>query len=372
MINLAVDMHVLQGKSQGSKRYLEGLYGALNKSGHRNAIHLDYVFNPGEEVPDQEYWINNGSVRRFSASSKLSRLGYSSYALTKSNQYDYFHFQYISPLLLPCKSLVTIHDVLFESHPQYFQRGFVLRSKLLMRRSAAKASHIFTVSTYSKEQLQERYKIPDEKISVTCNAVDRNIFNPGDKQLAKSTVLRNYGVSDYILTVGRLEPRKNHVSLFRAYGQLKEKHKDLPRLVVVGNVDFGSKDIMEHAARLGIMDDVVFITSANDAQLADLYRAASCFVFPSHAEGFGIPPLEAMSCGVPVVCSNTTAMKEFSDGATLQISPNDVDEIADAILEIISDKEKAQDLVIRGVARSHNYTWDAAADVLCRAIDVVS
>jgi glycosyltransferase involved in cell wall biosynthesis len=286
----------------------------------------------------------------------------------KKFKLDAFHSQYICPLFSFSKDIVTIHDVLFETHPQYFSTAFNLRSKLLVRRSARRAAQILTVSQYSKDRICEIYGIDASRVSVTPNGVNMNAFAGIDFQCATRDILSQYGLKDYILTVGRLEPRKNHINLLKAYAMLKSESPEIPALAIVGQRDFGYEKIFQFIENNNLTSCVKVIEDADSVTLGKLYKSACLFVYPSFAEGFGIPPLEAMAAGCPVICSNTTSMKEvFSEGAVM-IDPLDVESLADAISTSIYDGSSTGRMRERSLVIAERYSWERSATALLDAI----
>ncbi len=270
---------------------------------------------------------------------------------------DLLHTQYIIPLPSLSKTVVTIHDVLFESHPQYFQPLFRLRSRILMRWAAWQAEHIFTVSEFSRTEICKRYGVAGTGITVTTNAADTGRFYPG---LDGAEVIEKRGLvpGGYFLTVGRLEPRKNHVTLFQAYAGLAA---DAPPLVVVGQKDFGFEAMFEVLKDSPLRDKVLFLENVGDKELPALYRYCLAFAYPSLAEGFGMPPLEAMASGVPVIVANNTALTEVVGHAGELVSSTDVASLRQAMQRIIDNPELRSAFAQKGLKQAQLFSWDEAA-----------
>ncbi len=364
-MKIGVDFHVLQNLYQGSRRHLEGLYRALTEIDKLN----DYIFFVNKPAELNKEWEKRGKIVGFGTSSKFKRLTYTVPLLVRRENLDIFHFQYISPLLCKCPVLLTVHDILFNTHPQYFKKSFVVRSKILIARSIKKAHHIFTVSSYSKNKIQEFYNVNDQQISVTPNAVDFKIFNPEQRQESKKLILKKWGVQDFILTVGRLEPRKNHVKLIEAYKILYENNKNIPYLVIVGQRHFHYYEIFKKIAENNLEDKVRIIEDVNDKWLPHFYRASLLFVYPSFAEGFGIPPLEAMACGQPVICSNTTSMPEVVGDAALTIDPHNEEDIADKIKYIMQNSLVRNELSKKALEQAKKFNWYRSAQTVLNVLE---
>jgi len=283
--------------------------------------------------------------------------------LAREHRMDLIHTQYITPPFSPCATAVTVHDILFESHPEYFERLFVLRSRLLVRRAARRSLGVFTVSDFSRRQIAETFRIVPEKIHVIPNGVDRARFFPGSEG---SEVAENLGLEPgrYFLTVGRLEPRKNHANLLRAWARLGRPR---PRLTIVGQPHFRYSESLDLIHTLDLDRDVVVLEAISDRQLPAIYRNARAFVYCSWAEGFGMPVLEAMASGIPVISSATTALTEICADAALLVGPGDVDEISNAVLQLDQKLDLRQNLILRGLRRVRQYDWQNAVDVVRNA-----
>ena len=360
---IGLDVHVLEGLHQGSRTHCIELFSRLI----RLAPEMEFFLFADVERCDRQ------AVERFAApnarfvqmphTNPFQRLGYQLRNLVKKHDLNLLHTQYISPLSLPCLSAVTIHDILFEDHPEFFTRFFRLRSRLLVKRSATRADLVFTVSEFSKHDLMERYKIDPARIRVIYNAVDRSRFTPAKDDGA---VVKSLGLDpgDYFLMVGRLEPRKNHARLIEAYQMTPKPRR---KLVIVGQPDFGFEGLQEKVKMYGLEQEVLFLQEVKDDALPALYRHAFCFVYPSLAEGFGMPLLEAMASGVPVISSNTSAMPEIAEGAALLVDPYDVNAIADAMCRMSADHDTATRYRALGLARAATFDWDVEAEKVARA-----
>ncbi|QGG55271.1 glycosyltransferase family 4 protein [Paenibacillus sp. B01] len=356
-MKIGVDAHVLAGKFQGSRTYLLNLYQEVLKQSDPE----DYVFFGHWENEASPPYSSQSKYVNFKSGSKVKRLTYQSLPLLKDHNIDLYHTQYISPLMMPCDTICTIHDILFETHPQYFSKQEVIRNKILVRFSAQRAKQVHTVSQYSKSKIVELYGIPEHKVKVVPNGVDLTRFTSEGKNESAGLIEQKYGVRDYILTVGRIEPRKNHIALLEAYKILMEKNIKVGPLVIVGKPDFGFQDFFNRIDELQLKPYVHIIESVDDRMLPHIYRAASVFVYPTFAEGFGIPPIEAMASGVPVVSSNTTAIPDVIGDAGIMVDPESYSEIATSIATITKNSELKERLIKKGLTQAEKWTWEAAA-----------
>jgi glycosyltransferase involved in cell wall biosynthesis len=366
-MRIGIDFHVLQTEWQGSgiRRYIEGIYRAVLAQPSRH----EWVFFVDDASRTPTDWPGHPEWQGFNTSSRLARLGWAASKRLKETKSDCYHVQFVAPLLKTCQEVVTIHDVLFETHPQFFPRSTQFTLAPLIRRSARRASLILTISEYSKRMIMDRWGIPEDRIALTPNAVDPLMFNPGDPLHSRQLVKDTYQLEDYILSVGRIEPRKNHQSLVHSYAHLKAQGKSLPKLVFVGGKDFGYRDLASLIQEKGLEKDVVFLHAISDQMLPHLYRAALVMAYPSFAEGFGIPPLEAMACGCPVITSGSTALGEVVGKAGWLIDPEKWPTVADALLEAIQAPSIRLSHIESGLIQATKYSWEKSARNLLEAYD---
>jgi glycosyltransferase involved in cell wall biosynthesis len=239
---------------------------------------------------------------------------------------------------------------------------------LTVRRTAKKAARIATVSEYSRQDILSIYKLPPEKVVVTYNGVESHFTPRPDTPNETQEIRERYGISrDFLLAVGSLQPRKNLVRLIRAYAKLRSEREDFtPQLVIVGRRLWLTHEIFDEVKSHRWANDVILTGYVSDEDLPALYRAARAFVYPSLFEGFGLPPLEAMACGTPVVTSGVSSLPEITGGAAMLIDPNDEQSLAKALIEIISDDLLRARMREKGIAQAKKFTWRAAAEKTLR------
>ena len=237
-----------------------------------------------------------------------------------------------------------------------------LYAKPMLRAIARRADHVFTVSEYSQQQLSRHLDLPPEKITVAHNGVGDE-FRPMDAERADSTVRSEFGIeSPFLLYIGNFRPHKNVAGLLRAFHLLRQRHRD-HRLLLVGADGMQLGQLKKQASDLGISNAVLFVQNAAQQSLIAAYSAASALVLPSFEEGFGLPAIEAMACGTPVVCSKTSSLPEIAGGAAEYFDPNDIEQMADAISRVLSDNELRMALRTRGLARAAQFTWQRSAQI---------
>jgi glycosyltransferase involved in cell wall biosynthesis len=258
--------------------------------------------------------------------------------------------------------VVTIHDLWLERHPEYSQKFFgQAGSSRRSRRTAQKARAIITVSSFSAGEISALYGVRPERIRVIPNGVSEE-FVPVRDEVAFRALRQRLGLGavPYVLFVGGADPRKNHRALLEAVAQ---RPKELGRftLVLAGDATHQYGNYLDTARRLGIEGQVVCTGRLPIGDIRLLYSHAEVFVYPSLYEGFGMPALEAMACGAPVVTSNTTALGEVAGDAALSVDPHDAAALADGILRLSEDGALRETMTQRGFERVKLFTWRRAA-----------
>lgn len=357
---IGVDFHTFDGIYQGSRSHILGIY----QEAIRLAPDMDFVFLLGDtERLRREYPAfdaANVTLVPVAHARGMVRIGWQLALLQRKLKLDLLHMQYRLPLVPLGDCACTIHDTLFETHPQFFDASFVRMSRLTSRHAVQRARLLFTVSEFSRQEIARLYDVDPARIAITTNAIDTQRFFPG---LEGVEHVRALGLEPgrYVCTVGRLEPRKNHMNLLRAYALLPQ-----PRLalVIIGQRDFHGDGIFSLVRELGLEPHVRFLEKVPDQALPALLRHAAVFAYPSFAEGFGMPVAEAMACGVPVVTSSTTALREVAGDAALTADPRSPQEIARAIGHLLETPAARAQAVERGLRQVAGFAWRQAAEVL--------
>jgi glycosyltransferase involved in cell wall biosynthesis len=272
---------------------------------------------------------------------------------------DLAHVQYFIPPSAPCPVITTIHDVAFRRFPALFPLKHRLLLNLLIPSSARNAAAVITCSESTRRDLMELYDLPSERIVVTPYAADP-IYRPMDADEARQAVRARFRIrSPYLLSVGVLQPRKNLARLVRAYNRIAG---DLPhRLVLVGKEGWAGEELRRAIGESPPGKAPVFTGYVPDADLPALYAGADIFVYPSLYEGFGLPPLEAMACGAPVITSNTSSLPEVVGDAGVTVDPLDTEALARAILDLLQDEARRSSLREAGLRRAAGFSWDRTA-----------
>lgn len=288
------------------------------------------------------------------------------YRLFFGGKNDITHFfNYIVPPVVGGKTVVTVHDMVIKAFPETV-RG---RTKLLLNtgleRSMKRADRIITDSDFSKSEIIKYYPAARDKLRVVYCGVDTTRFFPLDDPAAIDAVKRQHGIDgDYFLYLGTLEPRKNLERLVRAYALLCESHPDAPLLVLAGGKGWLCEGLHETIQTLKMQDRVRFTEYLPGEQMCPLMNGATAFVFPSVYEGFGMPPLEAMACGVPVLTSTAASLPEVVGDCAVLVHPERIEEIADGLQRIWRDEPLRARLRENGPKRAAEFSWDSAARAL--------
>jgi glycosyltransferase involved in cell wall biosynthesis len=273
---------------------------------------------------------------------------------------DLFHApHYVLPALTPCKSVVTIHDCIHLRFPQYLpsRLGYAYaRTSLWM--ATHRSSRIMTVSEASKRDILEYYKVPAEKIDVIYNGIDDRFCRiPAEEDVVR--VRERYQLEDpFILYAGNVKPHKNLKRLIEAFDILRQGDFENVKLVMIGD-EISKYAVLRHAVhRHHLHKHVRFLGFVPHRTLAVLYRLAGVFVFPSLYEGFGLPPLEAMASGTPVIASNVSSLPEVVGDAAVLIDPLQPEAIADAIRRVLTDGPLRDGMRQRGLERARAFSWE--------------
>lgn len=278
------------------------------------------------------------------------------------------------PLFLPCPLVLTVHDLLFTVIPDrrgmggfLYYRAYIETRKLMAKR----ADLIITVSEHSKRDIVRLFGVRESKIKVVPNGVPDKYHHTQDRSTIERT-RRKYGIpGDYILYVGNFKPHKNVRCLVEAYNGLSDLLKDTYYLVLCGRRDRFRDEIEAWVKNLGLERRVIFVDFVSEDDMPNLYSGAEVFVFPSLYEGFGLPPLEAMACGTPVICSNRTSLPEIVGDAGVLVDASRPEPLTEAIDRILTDREFRDDLGLKGLHRSRQFSVEVVSKRLLEVIESV-
>lgn len=359
---IALDLHTLAGLMQGSRTYAWNLARRLPEL----APEYDFLFHlpaqGGAASGDFDLPPRPNVLRRGLPASRAARLLTFGARLALEHA-DLLHCQYLAPPFAPCPVVLAVHDVLHESHPEFYPGGMRLLMRRLYPLSARKAAVVLTCSEHSRREIVRRYGLDERRVLAVPLAASEE-FRParGEEELAAAgATAARYGLRGrYVLFVGRLEPKKNIPALVRAFRSLPGRVRSGLTLAVAGMADpLFFPQLVRELGRDA--PDVVLTGRVAQEDLPRLYQGAALFVFPSHAEGFGLPPLEAMACGAPVVASRATSLPEVVGDAGILFDPADEAALARALESALTDQDVRATLAARGLERSRLFSWERTA-----------
>jgi len=273
---------------------------------------------------------------------------------------DVFHApHYVMPPAVRCRSIVTIHDCIHLMFPQYLpSRAAYVYARAAMWAATHRSHRVLTVSEASKRDILHFFNIPPEKIVVVHNAIDER-FGVSPSEEATALVRERYQLDHrFVLYAGNIKPHKNLVRIVEAFDGLRKRGFDDLTLLIIGDEISKLPALRRAVHSHKLHKHVRFLGYLPDDTLAILYRLAAVFVFPSLYEGFGLPPLEAMACGAPVVTSNVSSLPEVTGDAAVLVDPYDVESIADGIARVLSDPALREDMRMKGMARAREFSWE--------------
>jgi glycosyltransferase involved in cell wall biosynthesis len=265
---------------------------------------------------------------------------------------------YVLPPAIQCRSVVTIHDCIHLMFPQYLPSKLAyVYAKGSMWSASRKADRILTVSEASKRDILRFFDVPADKVSVIYNAIDERFLAAADAERMDLVRQRYQLDHPFVLYVGNIKPHKNIERLIDAFGRARGQCPDNLKLIIIGDEISKYPGLRQSVHKHKLDKHVRFLGFQPMETLAAFYRLARAFVFPSLYEGFGLPPLEAMACGTPVVTSNVSSLPEIAGGAALLVDPYDEDAIAAGIVRAVTDETLRNDLITRGRDRARSFSW---------------
>jgi glycosyltransferase involved in cell wall biosynthesis len=314
-------------------------------------------------VEEASGWVPPRFQKRIVARNPFVRLGWDLSRQLRRDRPQLVHVQYTAPVGCPVPVVVTVHDVSFLEHPEFFPKARALQLRQTVARTVKSAARILTVSEFSRRAIARAFGLDEASIVITPDAA-ADSFRPISRPAAEAWVRSRLGLgAPFVLTVGDLQPRKNQVGLIEAFAEAMRARPELPHhLVLAGKDTWFAPRVHKAAQKSGYADRIHFTGFVQDEDLVQLYNACDVFAFPSFYEGFGLPVLEAMACGRAVICSNTSALPEVADAAGLLFDPYSRDEIARALLDLLLDGELRARTERLGLQRAALFSWRDASN----------
>jgi glycosyltransferase involved in cell wall biosynthesis len=366
-MRIGIDATPLLKERSGIGQYVHGLIQGLQTVDVRNSYRLFYPswtefggsspFSvhsfPTQRLPWPKWYLSLATGFCRWPFPKLSRL---------TNSEDLFHWT--SNFLPPkgCRrQIMTLYDLTSLLFPKHHPWGRRVAHSMMIARSAAVADGIIVISHHTKQDVMRYLGVPESKLYVVHPAASSLFASKSVAQ--RSMALSKYGLPDksYILFIGNIEPRKNLVRLLVAYSEARKQLTRRHRLVLVGGQGWQNAEIFRKAEELDLGSDLIFLGYVPDEDLPALMSGAVVFVYPSLYEGFGLPPLEAMACGTPVITSNVASLPEVVGDAAILIDPYDTAALASSLTRVLESRELRQELHERGIKRAELFSWENTA-----------
>ncbi|MGC8839402.1 MAG: glycosyltransferase family 4 protein [Anaerolineae bacterium] len=359
-MRIAIDVHMVGERETGNETY------TLNLVRHLLAVDRENTY--ALLTPHPERLLAkldlppHAEVLRVRPGNAFLRVPLAMPLLVARWRADLLHVNYVAPPLCPCPTVVTVHDISYEFFPAFFSPRDRRMLGTLVPLSARRAARVIAVSEQTRQDLMRVYGIPGERIAVTYEAAAPGFAPVEDRARIEATCAR-YGIRrPYVLALGNLQPRKNVARLVEAFA-LARREGNLPhQLAVAGKAQWRESEVYAAVERLGLQDAVRFPGYVADEDLPALYSGADCFAYPSLYEGFGMPPLEAMACGTPVLASHAGALREVVGDAAWVVDPTDVEDIARGLLALLTDPGTAEAYRQKGRARAAAFSWRRLAE----------
>ena len=372
MTRIGIDYTSAVRQGAGIGRYTRGLVRALAE---RDGTNQYVLFSAG--CPAEANWPPNFSLRSLPLTDRHLAIIWQRLRLPLpvdllTGRIDIYHSpDFVLPPVRRAKTVLTVHDLSFLRYPQCSSAPLLAYLMDAVPRSVRRADVILADSRSTQEDLVELLGVDPGRIRVVHAGVEER-FVPLEDETEAKRVSGRYGITrPFILGLGTLQPRKNFVRLIRAYALLRQRY-DLPHQLVIGGGRGWLYEEIDDAIRsLHLEGDVLLIGFVGDSDLPALYRAADVFAFPSLYEGFGLPVLEAMGCGTPVVTSAVSSLPEVAGDAALLIDPRDESALAEAMARVYRDPTLRQEMVERGRGRVGAFSWRRCAEKVLEALEAV-
>ncbi len=361
-MRFSVDAHAIGRHLTGNEVYIRSLLAAF-EAVDRESEFIAYLSEPhaADEVPAR-------FAKRWVSRNPFVRLGFQFAWQLRRDRPALLHVQYTAPASCPVPVVVSLHDVSFLEHPEYFTAARSLQLRLTVRKTVERAAKIVTGSEFSRRAIARVYNLDPDRIVVVPNAAGTH-YRCIARESALAAVRQRFHLpGPFILNVGDLQPRKNQLGLIRAFEDMLAARPALPHhLVLAGKEQFNAAAVLRAVRRSRFADRIHLTGFVPDDVLPQLYNACEFFVFPSFYEGFGLPVLEAMACGRAVACSNSSAVHEVADAAALLFDPESIEQMARAMTDLAVDGELRARMERLGLQRAAQFSWKRTAQ---RTLDI--
>tara|TARA_B110000091_G_scaffold208451_2_gene248160 strand:+ start:119 stop:1246 length:1128 start_codon:yes stop_codon:yes gene_type:complete len=362
---ILIDCHKFDDKFEGIRTFIKGIY--LSFYEINNDFDIFLAANDIENLKEEFKSLKGVHFVKLRFKNNIMRLLFEMPYIIYKYKISFAHFQYVVPPIKLCKYIVTCHDILFNDYPQYFTLYYRYIKNFMYKNSIQRSEIITTVSNYSKDRISQIFNVKKNRIIVTPNSVGEEFKQGINKQDSIEYIQTQYNIQNYLIYVSRIEPRKNHQMLLIAFIEL-ELWKSSYSLVFIGKNCFENKELNKLYDNLdnNIKSNIHFLEDIPQFDLLHFYNASLLSVFPSLAEGFGIPPLESVSMQVPTLCSNQTAMSDFDFFGEQLFNPLDLNELKMKIRKQLQEGTQNVKLIADKVHQK--YSWKNSAKVIYKAL----
>lgn len=363
-MKIGINARYLQKETSGIINYLLNLIINLKKIDRQNEYIL--FFGNDKPVPAEVLCDNfKSDIPSMPTNSQIMRVLWEHLYLPvaiKKLKIDVFHEpSFIAPVFKKCPTVITIYDLAFLYYPKCFTRRNVMYFKAMLAGSINRADAIIAISENTKKDIINHFKVHPDKIKVIYGGVDA-FFRIVNNAEETSRVKRKFNITkEYILNVSLISPRKNLISLLKSFKKLREDKNIDCQLVIAGGKGWRYKDIFKMVRLLELDNNIIFTDYVSNEELLHLYNNAMLFAYPSLYEGFGLPILEAMACGCPVVSSSTSSIPEVCADAAMLVNPESIDDLTEAIYIMITEDSIKQVYKKKGLERIKYFLWEGTA-----------
>lgn len=356
-----INLHLLSTTHTGIQHYIRSLVPSLIAQGAKHQFVLFGDSAQLEGLPhDRVEWVSTASPLRSGWRRVVWEQLRLPALLPRYEVQVFFSPAFALPLSWKGRGVVVVHDLNFEVSPQTIHPVRRIYLQQITRRSVHNAAAVVAISQATANEVIQRYQVPEQKVRVIPYGLDAT-FTPEHASQLEAQCRRLYQLPErFLLFVGTLEPRKNLLRLLEGYA-IAHREVSLPPLLLVGAPGWQHHRIQQRACDLGIAERIQFAGYIPREHLPGVYAAATALLYPSLYEGFGLPPLEAMGCGTPVLASNTSAIPEVVGEAGLLVDPYDVQAVAWGILRVATEEGLRQQLIAAGLQRARQFSWEKAA-----------
>ena len=362
-MRIGIDSHFESKIQQGTDTYISELIAAIARIDKQN-----YYFLLNAEYSGQVYHFDAQNIikKAINTNSTKKNIIYGYRRAAIENNLDILHTNYLAPFWITCKRVVTIHDILYLSHRLYFPFVHRFQLRILTPITLFKADKIISVSEYTRNEIIRRYRVKPEKICVIHEAAspEFKMIKEKDSHRNLQNVRWKYGLyKDFVLYVGRLVPIKNIPRMISVIMEYNNNAKEKILLVIVGNKDpvYPDKHLQSLLKYFKKSENIIVLENVLKSELISLYNMAKAFLFLTYGEGFGLPVLEAMACGVPVITSNVTSCSEVAGDAAILVDPNNNREIIEALTSLLDNENQKKKYIEKGLKRARYFSWDKCA-----------